>query len=293
MSASDSTFLMRIRYWDVPKDVWETLIVTVPGRPNAGPSDDYLVVVDAAVQPDAEGNFISEDYTEQELDSVHTFAIARLTIDLWEKALKKKVTWPWNDKGTEYPLRIVIDPTYKNAGYHLAKEAIFFGDYGDARLPTCRSLDIVAHETTHALIESYRPDIHYINTVEAFAVVEALADISPILLQASIPNIFSKAIKPADDLTQINSLSEFADGYSGKGIGGIRSALKPVTEGKDSYAIGSSLVHTVYKKMVEEWEKSPSPVDFHEGAKKFAQLILRPILNMKKISPENYISLIY
>ena len=57
MTIAPDTCKMRIRLWDMQRKSWDTLLVTVPGNPQPGPTDEYLEIIDSAVEPDKEGNF--------------------------------------------------------------------------------------------------------------------------------------------------------------------------------------------------------------------------------------------
>jgi len=279
---------MRLLIWDMEGEKWDFVVVSVPGKPGPGPSDEYLKVIGPEVQPDGNGNFTSTAYSEEEINAVHAFAVARLTIHLWEKAVGLKIIWQWNagKRKNERPLNIQIDDT-QSAGFHLVRESAVYGLYKEKR--TCKSLDIVSHEITHGIIESLRPDIHYINTVQAYAVVEALADLSAILLHASIPELYLKsADKSNSDLRLKNPVSEFAEGY-GKAGEGIRSALDKVSTANDSYSLAKPLVNSVYMKLVEKWEKSPSGiVGLLAWVEELTRYAFYPLLNLREISPENY-----
>lgn len=282
---------MLVRLWDVNKHEWDLIQVEVPGKPNPGPCDDYLEVEGFEVEPDENGNFIRRNYSEEELDAVHAFAVARLSIDLWEKALNKKVVWPWTNKLPKQKLKIVLYSGLLDAAFRLQAQSILFGTTDLDSTFTCRSIDIVAHETTHALVESYRPGIHWNGSLDVIAVIEALADLTPIFLLASIPQLFTKALNvTSNDLHQISFLSEFAEGYAENGSGGIRSALKPdLSNPNNPCSLGSPIVTAGYETIIRTWEAAKDYADFNSSTKKSFSILLHKFANSTKTSPEIYL----
>jgi len=281
---------MKVWVWDDADKGWQSLIVEIPGRPLSGLQDEYIKINGSEIFPDDDGNFVRKNYSEDELDRIHTFAITRLTIDLWEKGTGEKIRWLWNQEDDDQrPLNIIIDDNEKNAGFHLAKESLIFGRYETSNVPTCKSLDIVAHETTHSLIEAIRPDIHYLNTVESMAVIEALADLSPIFLQCSNADFIGKSLLLNKfEFQKPNKLSEFAEGIK-DGERGIRSALDLEGQGRDAYALAASVVNHYYLKIVKQWERSQSGEELKLRVDELIRGILSRFLHLKEISPKSII----
>lgn len=236
---------MLVRLWNGKLEKWDTEEVTVPGKPGIGPSDKYLKVRDSFIEPDENGNFVSSTYTDEELDAVHTFATARLTIDLWEKALGKKIQWPWR-KSSDNRLKIHLYYELVDAVFRNDEQAIIFGTTGNPLKYTCKSFDIVSHETTHAIIESLFPSIHDEFGKLRFTLIESVADLSPIMLLTSIPKFLNKAMDDTqNDLLQTNFISEFGEGYSFKG-NEIRNALFPDSKPEGHHQKSSIITNFIY-----------------------------------------------
>lgn len=287
---NDSFSIMPIWVRELNKQQWDSVYVNVPTEPVRGPRDDYLNTLYQEVQPGPDGNYLGNKYNESELDAIHAFAVARLTIDLWERSIRKTISWKWNTgKEKKVPLKIVITPEESGAQYNKTYKSIIFGLYENQKFnKTVKSLDVVAHETTHAVVDSLRPDVDWVHNIDASAVVEALADITPILLQLTNGSLLDRIRQ--NNLRRENALSEFAEGIVGKGRG-IRSALdKEITNKQNPYSLAKPMVHSVYKKVVKEWEKNPSGnVGLLAWAEDLAQKTLCPILDLREISPENYL----
>lgn len=230
----------------------EFVPVQVPGKVKAGPKCDYIIISRSEVAPDADGNFLPENFNERERDAIHTYAAARLTITLWEQAIQQKIIWPWLQEGLPGPMKIERYNELVDAAYYQRFRSIELGTTGPSLKFTCRSFDIVSHETTHAIIRAINPRVYDDATLETYACVEALCDISAFLTLAFQPAILDLAIHRTNgDLSAKNFLSEFAEGYSKDPCDGIRSALVIRNIPDDPCAIGSPLIKLVYELLVQ------------------------------------------
>ncbi len=281
---------MLVRMWNAENREWDLIPLTIPSRPRKGPRDRYLEVVDGNVSPDSNGDFIREDYTDEEIDAVHAFAVARLTIDLWEKAVGKKIVWPWNRFFNFEKLELRLYSKSKGARYSRDSQWISLGFWGPGERFVCKSFDVVAHETTHAIIESIIPDLERTNSTEGRAVVESLCDTVPILMQMRIKEFFDAATGGTKKNLRVrNNISEFGEGYGSGNVDGVRSALHP-KQGDDHYSLGSRMTGTIYMHLIGIWERSASYEDFRKQVLEFSKTILRPITFLKEISPIRYFS---
>ena len=96
-------------------------------------------------------------------DCAHTFAVVRQTLTMFERAEGGvAIPWAWNTNGntevlTAYP-RAGLTP---NAYYSRNQKALKFFYFTPIGAPepvfTCRSLDIVAHVTGHAILDGLKP----------------------------------------------------------------------------------------------------------------------------------------
>jgi len=205
------------------------------------------------------------------------YAVAMTTIENFEKALGRKALWssyrdetvPAADgKSTErifhddYIQRLRIYPhalRQANAYYSPAKKALLFGYFpavsnapGDF-LPsglvfTCLSHDIIAHETTHALLDGMHRRFIEPSHRDTLAFHEAFADIVALFQHFSFPEVLKHQIaKTRGRLESQNLLGQLAHQF-GKSIGQY-GALRD--------AIGT------YNKKTKEWiPKEPNPGDY-------------------------------
>lgn len=220
MSQTENLVQFGVRVLDIEKQEWSILQVSVPCKPQPGPSDEYLIVENSKVQPNNNGHFIGNHYSQQELDAIHTYAISRYTIAMWEKALGHHINWAW---GSTH-LNIRLFESWIDAAFRRKEKAIIFGESGINGWLTCHAMDIVAHETCHAILEGLNPGIHLSSSYETRAVLESICDLTAIFLKVElIDKIYENSI-----LQQPNYFSEFALGYNYKDascLKGIRSAL--------------------------------------------------------------------
>lgn len=125
------------------------------------------------------------------------YAVASETLERFEKALGRRVHWrrPTDATGKQVrgkPNRLSLHPhalRQANAFYSPSAHAILFGyfaagteDYGE-NLPgqtvfTCLSHDIVAHETTHAIVDGIRTFFMEPTNIDVAAFHEAFADLT-------------------------------------------------------------------------------------------------------------------
>jgi hypothetical protein len=176
------------------------------------------------------------------------YAVAMLTISNFERALGRKVLWASRfttrmfEYKNSYVQRLRIYPhalRQANAYYSPVKKALLFGYFPAVpsqrgmHLPggtvfTCLSHDIIAHETSHALLDGmYRRFVEPSNPdVRAFH--EAFADIVALFQRFSFPDVLRHQIAlTRGDLAAENLLGQLAQqfGQSTGKYGALRDAI--------------------------------------------------------------------
>jgi len=224
-----------------------------------GPVDDYLEVVDydpasQMFYPPIDLNDpyllaqdgLSPSESSPQFHQQMAYAVSRTTIRYFENALGRKALWSphWNEATRqEEPVdRLRIYPhamREANAYYSPEKKALLFGYFpasvsrpGDA-LPgepvfTCLSQDIVAHETTHALLDGlHRRFVEPCNE-DLFALHEAFADIVALFQHFSYPDVLKSQIARTRGSLQAQSLLgelAYQFGQATGRYGALRSAI--------------------------------------------------------------------
>jgi hypothetical protein len=172
------------------------------------------------------------------------YAVAMTTIENFERALGRPALWAprFGNEPKGFVQRLRVYPhalREANAYYSPDKKALLFGyfsatgDRPDRFMPdglvfTCLSHDIVAHETTHALLDGIHGRFIEANHDDALAFHEAFADIVALFQHFSFPEVLRHQIaRTHGDLSAPNLLGELAQQF-GEAIGNygaLRSAI--------------------------------------------------------------------
>jgi len=237
--------------------------INLPWEDNLGPGpvDDYLEVVD--YDPASQAFYEPVDLNDEHLlaqdglppsegnPQFHqqmVYAVARTTIGHFERALGRRALWSIRlvevDGGLkdEFVERLRVHPhalREANAYYSTVKKALLFGYFPAStiapgeNLPggtvfTCLSHDIVAHETTHALLDGLHRRFIEPTNVDVWALHEAFSDIVALFQHFTYPDVLRHQIaRTRGDLESQNLLGELAFQF-GQAIGrygALRSAL--------------------------------------------------------------------
>lgn len=160
------------------------------------------------------------------------YAVAMTTIDRFERALGRKAFWADRfDKQTtlsddeQYVQRLRIYPhalRMANAYYSRAKSSVLCGyfpateDRSTGQFPrgmvfTCLSHDIVAHETTHALLDGFHEYFLEATNPDVLAFHEAFADLVALFQHFTFPEILAHQIaRTRGNLESDNLLAQLA-----------------------------------------------------------------------------------
>lgn len=243
-----------------------------PGEPalQPGPVGEYLEIVD--VDPASGAGYAPVDLNDPHLLAADghspsesnpqfhqqmVYAVAMTTIRHFEHALGRAALWApdrrrWTGKDDrrEYENRPVrrlrIYPhalREANAYYSPSKKALLFGYFPAApsssgsTVPgstvfTCLSHDIIAHETTHALLDGLHRRYAEATNPDMPAFHEAFADIVAIFQHFSLPGLLEQELQRTQgDLQKGDRLAQLAQQF-GQGIG--RSAALRTFIGDDT-----------------------------------------------------------
>ena len=165
------------------------------------------------------------------------YAVSMTTIRNFEQALGRRALWSprWNaaKRAEEFVPRLRLYPhalREANAYYSPQKKALLFGYFpasgagDDAHIPgetvfTCLSHDIIAHETTHALLDGMHRRFLEPTHPDVLAFHEAFADIVALFQHFTFPEVLRHQIaQTRGDLASHHLLGELAQEF-GKAIG--------------------------------------------------------------------------
>ena len=167
------------------------------------------------------------------------YAVAMKTLENFEKALGRKLRFVKGKRLRIFPHAF----EGANAYYDPAKVALLFGYFrADEENPgpnlpgqtvfTCLSHDIIAHETTHALVDRLRPHFTDATNLDVLAFHEGFSDIVAIFQHFSFREVLADSIqKTRSDLRSRTALVELASqfGYATGSGKALRDAVDEAT----------------------------------------------------------------
>ncbi|NRR33101.1 hypothetical protein HSX11_23295 [Oxalobacteraceae bacterium] len=276
----------------------------LPGVILQGPRDARIINGSpgiAPVSPNSFGDFILSPNTDQ-FDAVHTFAIVRQTLTMYQRALSAgasdaPVPWQWNSGSNTAPVKIFPHglPNVMNAYYSRSEKALKFGDFipsgATERMYTCRSLDIVSHETGHAVLDGLKPNwILNSNPPQTGGLHESFGDLTAIFLTLSqFDQVEAVIAQTKADLHDKTFLADMAEQF-GLALGranGLRNAdndLKLSEAGDEVHAISQVFTGAIYDILADifSFERQPGRRDdaavLHAVGDYLRSLLIRAIV---------------
>jgi hypothetical protein len=224
--------------------------------------DNYILAMDGLDPSESNPHF------HQQM----VYAVTMTTIWNFEKALGRKALWSprkvKKDSGgyyTKYVKTLRIYPhalREANAFYSPQKKSLLFGYFSASpqdvtlHMPggvvfTCLSHDIIAHETTHALLDGMHSSFTTPSNPDVLAFHEAFSDIVALFQHFTFPEVLKHQIaKTRGNLKSQNLLGELAQEF-GKAIGQYGSLRDAIGE---------------FDKETKEWHlKEPNPIDYYKS----------------------------
>jgi hypothetical protein len=253
----------RVLMWKQDPSVGEIGVrkAYLPNHVFAGPSDSRIRIEGLPqVVPNTFGDLIATPGTDA-FDAIHTFAVVRQTLTMYQRARGGAVLpWQWNTAGNVDPLHVFPHAgVTMNAFYDRSAKALkFFFFTTDAPPPshtvfTCRSLDIVAHETGHAVLDALQPGwLAANNPPQTGGLHESFGDLTAIFLALSqhdqVEAIIAQTKSNLHDKTFLADLAE----QFGLALGrpnGLRNAdndFKLSQVGNEVHAISQVFTGAIY-----------------------------------------------
>jgi hypothetical protein len=264
-----------------------------------GPVGEYVEVVD--VDPSSDACYAPVDLNHPHLLASNgldpsegvpqfhqqmVYAVAMNTIGRFEQALGRTALWAPSIIDSEkdgekvrsyYVQRLRIYPhalREANSFYSPPKKALLFGyfpanrDNAGDNLPgglvfCCLSHDVVAHETTHALLDGLHRHYQHQTNADIAAFHEAFADIVALFQHFTIPAALKYTIsKCRGDLKENNILAQLAQqfGQASNGSQALRSALgKPpkatdYANATEAHDRGAVLMAAIFQAFLEIYD---------------------------------------
>ncbi|MFD2367415.1 hypothetical protein [Pseudoduganella sp. GCM10020061] len=236
----------------------------------------------APVSPNAFGDFVMTPGTPQ-FDAVHTFAVVRQTLTMYQRALAatgsdSPIPWYWNSEENTDPLQIYPYglSNVMNAYYSRHENCLKFGDFvptgSKSRVYTCRSFDIVAHETAHAVLDGLKPNwLLADQPPQTGALHEAFGDLTAIFLTLSqldqCEAVIAQTKARMHDKTFLADIAE----QFGLALGrpnGLRNADNDITmeeAGTEVHGLSQVFTGAVYDILADAFHQEREP-DRHDDA---------------------------
>ncbi|MEX5746319.1 hypothetical protein [Massilia sp. X63] len=307
-------FGARVLMWKQDPSVGEigTRRAYLPGPVLAGPRDARIAPgapgIDP-VEPNAFGDFVTQPDTPQ-FDAVHTFAVVRQTLTMYQRSmlaagLEMPLPWQWNTSMDTRPLTVYPYglPNTMNAFYSRNQGCLKFGDFippganggaqpeEAARIYTCRSFDIVAHETAHAVLDGLKPQWLLADAPpQTGGLHEAFGDLTAIFLALSqldqCEAVVAQTKAHLHDKTFISDIAE-QFGTALGGSTGLRNADNDLTlsqAGTQVHAISQVFTGAMYDVLADmfAYERNPTVDDcaavLHRVAAYLRGLLLRALI---------------
>jgi hypothetical protein len=254
----------RVLMWKQDPSVQEIGVrkAFLPKRVFTGPKDSRIQIQGLPlVVPNVFGDLIVDPATEPDaFDAVHTFAVVRQVLTMYERFRSPTpVPWQWNAGGNTTPLSVYPHAgVTQNAYYSRSQKALRFF-YFDTNAPpghtvyTCRSFDIVAHETGHAILDGLKPGWLSIGAPpQTGGLHESFGDLTAIFLTlAQLDQCEAIVAQTKANLHAKNFLSDMAEEF-GLALGrpnGLRNAdndLKLGQVGTEVHAISQVFTGGVF-----------------------------------------------
>ncbi len=160
--------------------------------------DPYLLMSSGLTPSSASGQFHSQ----------MVYAVCSLTYAAFRHALGRDIAWAI-DPIDDGPLRLIVRPfgvKEANAGYCRETGDLSFGYFiaGEKRagftlpkgiISTSLSHDVIAHETTHALLDGLRSSFMHPTNVDVPAFHEAFSDLVALFLHFTYSEVVERAIR--------------------------------------------------------------------------------------------------
>ena len=224
---------------------------------------------------------------DRDFRAQNVYAIAARTLAAFESALGRRVGWAFGGHQLFLVPRAFAEA---NAFYSPEDGAIFFGSVPGQGTGTQTALshDVVAHETTHAVLDGLRPRFAEPGLPDQPAFHEALADIVALLSVFSLEEVVGRLLGEPDQAGRLpkrqltaralgrTALFVLADelGSGGERGSGLRRSVKmaPSPAWRDDPAYeephrrGEVLVAAVMRALLAIWTRRLAPITGSDGA---------------------------
>ena len=209
---------------------------------------------------DVRGNFDHLDPNNAAFAQAHAYACVRLTLDVWERYLGRRI--PWNFATGMRWLEVGLLDHYSNGECSWAGWLELGADFGPDRPPQpfALNLDVVAHEVGHLLVYSLVGLPPASNFGEYAGFQELAADLVALLVSAQLSPVVDEVLKRTKgNLYVANELSRLGELSSNTQIRLASNAAKMSEFARgwsDEHDLSEPLTGAVFDLLVDmyQWE---------------------------------------
>lgn len=211
-----------------------------------------------------------------EFHAQNVYAIAARTLAAFEFALGRRLGWSF----PSHQLYLVPHAFAEaNAHYSAEDGGVFFGYLqapGGETIYTCLSHDIVAHETTHAILDGLRPLFIEPGLPDQPAFHEAFADIVALLSIFSVPSLIESELGAADADGRISAAGVERATLAHSALFGLGEQFGEATSG----VRGSALRRSLALKPNTRWRQDPAFEEPHRRGEIVVASLMRALTDM-------------
>lgn len=213
------------------------------------------------------------------LHAQNVYAIVSSTLLAFEAALGRHVSWGF-DYGTH---QIKVAPhafADANAFYSREDESLSFGYFpaasGRRTVFTCLSHDIVAHETTHALLNGLRRQYMRPSSADQAAFHEGFADLVALLAVLRSPHMIEHGLagvaRHGDGLVRLGEVQQVLDGSF---LTGLAEEMGQEMEGLKRDALRRSIAMTASP---DYYHKDPEYAEAHARGEILVAVVMQAFM---------------
>jgi len=232
----------------------------VPSLVLDGPKDVRITTELPNVTPvhaNASRDFVFPPGTP-EADCAHTFAVVRETLTMYERIRGAAIPWAWNIGGNTDPLAVfpragVTENAFYSRGLKALKFFYFTPANATQPILTCRSLDVVAHECGHAVLDGMKPGwLGAANPPQTGGLHEAFGDLTAIFLACSqLDQVEAAVAQTKANLHDRNFLAALAEQFGAaegfpEGLRNADNDLKLSQVGNEVHSISQVFTGGIY-----------------------------------------------
>ena len=265
-----------------------------PGMVGAGPADPWMYTIDPVdktepyepphyvppyrgrvyppARPAPDGNFDHIEVESEQFPAAHLYGTMRLTLDVWERYLRRRVAW-W-DASVIPRMELVTLVQWENAqsGPGFLETGRRITQRGRPA-PYCLNYDIIAHETGHAILFSQmgvpRPEqiaAPFLAFHESFADLVALIGVLHFdavctrLLEQTDGNLYAMNLlsrigetSPTEQIRRADNTATMDD-VAGITMAGDGTWIDPAGLGRNQHSIAEPLTGAVFDILVEIYQ---------------------------------------